>query len=431
MANYYLPKDQCLRVNQYLQSSRGLFFAIMQSDGKFCVYKGSGPDQNDGIVWASSETGKQGEYFAIMQDDGNFCVYKGTPEAPGKVWWASGKMSPSRDFFAVIQDDGIFCVYQSGSSASNPQGVLWSTNTTPYNKKIANIKVAPDSQVPAAFANVSDSATKESFDVGDLYVYKDASHAQGVARFGDFTLVTHNLAGGDFGHIFVIDNKQHKVAYHFPTPDYSYNHPGGCQQIGSFLAVGIENGSNSKSMVRFYNLAAMTASDEYQPELLDFQITRSDRGTGGVGITNFTEASGKECYLIAAMNDLTVDFYKSNNRPISDPGIHFDWLFKKTLSFENCSEVCLLTDTDQVIYLLGFRMVEEGDADYVDLYKVDVANQSMTLLESRHVDTHSPGNRDGMHFRWAGGVQIYADNSLRFLATERIMMDTFDVAIFA
>jgi hypothetical protein len=340
-------------------------------------------------------------------------------------------MANSLNFVALIQDDGIFCVYQGGTSASNPQGVLWSTNTTPYNRKIANIKIAADSQVPAAFANVSASATKQSFDVGDLYVVKEASHAQGVARFGDFTLVTHNLAGGDYGHIFVLDNKQQKVAYHFLTPDYSYNHPGGCQQIGSFLAVGIENGSNSKSMIRFYNLAGMTASDKHQPQLLDFQITRSDRGTGGVGITNYTESTGKECYLVAAMDDLNVDFYKSNNRPICDPQIHFDFQFKKTLSFQGCSEVCLFTDTDQVIYLLGFRMVEDGDADYLDLYRVDVLNQSMTLLESRHVDTHSPGNRDGMHFRWAGGLQIYVDNSLRFLATERIMYDTFDIANFA
>lgn len=43
-----LTTGQFLAVNDYLASDNGLFYAIMQEDGNFCVYRGTGPSANKG-----------------------------------------------------------------------------------------------------------------------------------------------------------------------------------------------------------------------------------------------------------------------------------------------------------------------------------------------------------------------------------------------
>jgi len=125
----FLAVNQFLGVNEYLVSRNGLFFAIVQSDGNFCVYRGSGPGANKGGLWCSlSKSQPEGKYFAIVQGDGNFCVYKGTGPGDNKggVWCSLGASQPAGQFFAVMQDDGNFCVYK-GTGPSDNQGGVWCT----------------------------------------------------------------------------------------------------------------------------------------------------------------------------------------------------------------------------------------------------------------------------------------------------------------
>jgi len=61
----------------------------MQNDGNFCVYKGTGPNNNQGGVWCTmSQQSSGSNFFAIMQSDGNFCIYKGTGpnNNQGEIW---------------------------------------------------------------------------------------------------------------------------------------------------------------------------------------------------------------------------------------------------------------------------------------------------------------------------------------------------------
>lgn len=131
MALYALKPGSIVRVgdyigtNDYIQSPQGLFFAIQQSDGNFCVYHGSGPDDNHGGVWCSEHPAGEGQYFAVMQSDANFCVYRGTD--PGHNHggiWCSMHTAPEGQYFAVIQDDGNFCVYK-GTGLGDNQGGVW------------------------------------------------------------------------------------------------------------------------------------------------------------------------------------------------------------------------------------------------------------------------------------------------------------------
>lgn len=121
-----LTTGEFLANDDYIQSPNSLFFAIMQSDGNFCVYRGTGPDDNHGFVWGCNrESLPGGPYFAIMQSDGNFCVYTGTDPSDGRSGvWCSMQTAPEGLFYALMQDDGNFCVYRS---APNDYHGVWCT----------------------------------------------------------------------------------------------------------------------------------------------------------------------------------------------------------------------------------------------------------------------------------------------------------------
>ncbi len=85
----FLTVGQSLAINEYVSSPSKTAFAIMQSDGNFCLYKGT-PAHNLGGVWCSRNTSAgAGPYTTIMQSDGNLVTYR-TPnvyiwghQAPG------------------------------------------------------------------------------------------------------------------------------------------------------------------------------------------------------------------------------------------------------------------------------------------------------------------------------------------------------------
>jgi Clostridium epsilon toxin ETX/Bacillus mosquitocidal toxin MTX2 len=122
--------NESLLVGDHIESASRLFFAIMQSDGNFVVYRGT--PEKPGEVWSGSgkytENAPPGQYFATLQSDGHFVVYKGTPEKPGEAWWGSGKYTekpPPGQYFAILQDDGNFVVYKG--TPENTGGVWWGT----------------------------------------------------------------------------------------------------------------------------------------------------------------------------------------------------------------------------------------------------------------------------------------------------------------
>lgn len=56
-----------LKKNSWLLSPNGQYYLIMQSDGNLVLYKGSGPNDNQGVVWNTrTYTGQETDsYMAI------------------------------------------------------------------------------------------------------------------------------------------------------------------------------------------------------------------------------------------------------------------------------------------------------------------------------------------------------------------------------
>jgi len=122
--NMLLP-GKYLTSGKYLVSENKEYFAIMQSDGNFVVYKGSGPTDNKGATW-NSDTEGNNESFVIMQDDGNLVVYKGSGPTDNKgVTWNSDTEG-NNESFVIMQDDGNLVVYK-GTGPTDNKGATWSS----------------------------------------------------------------------------------------------------------------------------------------------------------------------------------------------------------------------------------------------------------------------------------------------------------------
>jgi hypothetical protein len=131
-ATSYLAAGQYLTSNQFLVSPSGLFYAVMQADGNFCVYRGPGPNDNLGCLWAArQEALSQDDFFVVMQADGNLCVYRGTgPNDQQECLWASERVALALgDYFVALQDDGNLCVYK-GTGPSDNEGLVWASGVT-------------------------------------------------------------------------------------------------------------------------------------------------------------------------------------------------------------------------------------------------------------------------------------------------------------
>lgn len=112
-------ESNCLSTYEYLETGDYLsktldkkdYFLIQQTDGNLCWYKGTGPTDNQGLVWSSLSSGQEtGQYFLIMQNDGNLCTYRGTgpSDNQGLVWESNSATGSTGDYslmFALWYDD--------------------------------------------------------------------------------------------------------------------------------------------------------------------------------------------------------------------------------------------------------------------------------------------------------------------------------------
>ncbi len=121
----WLRSGQVLQAGEFLRAEDGGYFAYMQEDGNFVLYRGSGPGDNRGVVWATNTAGPPGEYFAYMQEDGNLVVYRGSgPDDNRGVVWATNTAGPPGEYFVYVQTDGNLVLYR-GSGPSDNRGVVW------------------------------------------------------------------------------------------------------------------------------------------------------------------------------------------------------------------------------------------------------------------------------------------------------------------
>ena len=144
-----LTTGQSLETGEFLVSSNNRDFAVMQKDGNFCVYRGSGPADNRGVLWCSTKTADGGKFRAVMQSDGNFVVY---PEGSSSALWATMSAADGGEFFATMQDDGNFVIYPGTKPSGTTARAIWNSGTAQQQRHPFDIPF-PSPQPPYTWPN--------------------------------------------------------------------------------------------------------------------------------------------------------------------------------------------------------------------------------------------------------------------------------------
>lgn len=287
--------------------------------------------------------------------------------------------------------------------------------------------------VPGAFDAISKDGTFEQYTVDNLsYIDSDATlykHIQGMARYRSFDIFTHSdITSGSTKGWLLIGNKDREIVNRIYTPS-GYNHPSGCQVIGDYLAIGLEQVEEDSDkpghdgIVRFYWLGCMTDTEE--PSLLPLTIPQKDhKGAGAVGITDVGRGSDKS-YVMGVYDDGAVTISKSNGYLLDDPLCRFTEVFNQRLPIHGADNICLVTDEADHVYLIS--LTSSGGPtlsadDWADLYSVDLVNNKLNLISPPcHKYTHGglvPG-LFGIHFRWGAGILIVDPATLQLYCSER------------
>jgi hypothetical protein len=136
-----LVAGQYLNVNEYLVSPSGNYYAIVQPDGNFCVYHGSGPGGNPGkaALWALNQSQPAGSFYLTLDSNSMLSLYAGTGPTSPRIWQDGShyKSNPAMQtgmihnyfnpdvVYAVLQDNGDLVIYH-GDPGTDDTICLWS-----------------------------------------------------------------------------------------------------------------------------------------------------------------------------------------------------------------------------------------------------------------------------------------------------------------
>jgi PKD repeat protein len=132
--NLILKTDEFLKSEEeeYLVSRNGKYYAIMRENGYIEIYRWDDPDDrfnyNIGRIWywPPQYPIPNPPCYATVQSDGNFCVYPGSypEERRGERLWCSEKTGETKDYYAIVKDNGSLCVYE-GSGPEDQDADEW------------------------------------------------------------------------------------------------------------------------------------------------------------------------------------------------------------------------------------------------------------------------------------------------------------------
>jgi hypothetical protein len=299
----------------------------------------------------------------------------------------------------------------------------------------------PPVQDPASWiGGINTANTKQTvkFDPNPKQPSYLVSHAQGYARYRgagyDYHIVSYSNVAGRYGYVYIASNGTHPNgkslhAFTLQVPAQQiqfqavsgkksvynphFNHPGGIQVIGDYLAVPVipyntKNGQfYDAAIIYLYNLSSLKGPNPQKPSQYK-EILRVPRTNGGslqsVGIARLP--NGEFCLGLVTQNNL--DMYTTSNTPSNLWDAN--WRTSPDISFRLSHKYQtngLFLDQTGNLWMVGFR-----DANIVDLYQLRfhtggghggwVPNNA-TLMPT---GVSNVLTTNGAKFRAGGGIEI-------------------------
>jgi len=269
------------------------------------------------------------------------------------------------------------------------------------------------------------------------------SHIQGVGRWGDYEIISHNNKGYSKGKVLITNIKTNSFLTIRDFPFENMNHPGGMQIVDDLMVVAISDAAYNKSKLAFFDLT--TIPTKHNPTLLDHLTIDIPGPSSAAGLTR---VNGETFAVI--VDSKTVTIYKANMKDITNKKCKFD-KFKVPFNLEfGYQGISLIREHgNKKVYLIGMRYEpigwDEAPSSYKDsiqLYdlgecfsnvindsnELDVSSgnlQEITSIQNKHLVSHvgfglgAISASAGIHCRWGSCINIISDESLEVIVTQR------------
>lgn len=285
---------------------------------------------------------------------------------------------------------------------------------------IDNNYVAAD--LPQAFQGLAATPQRLPFVNSDFEVYTKGGHVQGIQyyRSSDAEYVVISGSSDKAGYYVMVDLGKARLVRYNKIDITPYDHAGGFQLVGDFMVIGVEDNLNKDaSKIVFYNLSKPGESDLKPTHTILRGKAFKSKTAGAVGISQY-----RDHHLMAVLSwdAATVDFYKSNGKPIRDSAFEmslvYTWLpvveNKKDWSSSSWSSyqaVSLFAGANDNLYLFGFA--RKGFQDVADLFEVQ-ESQGRYSLQKIGTRQFKAGKYS---FRYGAGMSISSQGKLFLYAT--------------
>ncbi|HWB63620.1 MAG TPA: hypothetical protein VG603_08940 [Chitinophagales bacterium] len=268
------------------------------------------------------------------------------------------------------------------------------------------------SDVKASFLAISQKPKILRFNTNQLA--PAGGHLQGIQAADSILFIT--ASGNAYSYCVLVKNKQAEIVKLLDSP---YRHAGGCQVMGTDLAVGIEdNAAKDKSTVLLLSFLNNTLSK---------QVVANRSGVykrstaGATGIT--TLANGQTLVITGDWDTRNIDFYISR---LGEEGI-FDSIITyhvpQGMQWGSYQSINLFTDSHKNIFMLGF--CNEGNGNRADLFQVNFLNP-VTLFP---IGSRTFKCTNGCSFRYAAGA-VAENGKLVIYTTQRSLKKHNVVNVF-
>lgn len=268
------------------------------------------------------------------------------------------------------------------------------------------------------------------------------SHVQGFIYHNNHGLVSYSNKGQPKGFFLIVNTTEQRRR--IETHDEGFNHPGGMQVVGDYLAVGVEDSNDKKgSHLRFYNIKDMSL-DQAPSVIVEKDIFSTDLRASSVGITN-CYIDGHEQYILcqyrgggkialhtanASEGFINAEFTLNDKNKAID--VEKDlWTFLLVTQEKNENE------KDDRVFMIGLRSNCNNNSDKIPTknlislfeikfeiiknekkdkiyFSIDRAVKDGKIIPEMEVDVDH-----GCYFRYGAGLQIVGKDEIKFWATER------------
>lgn len=118
-----------LNVGEELISPNGRYVCHLEPDGTLNLYDSNRPETPAASISGPSDAQGFNTYFGLMQSDGNFCLYRGSFGTNGPTYWSIPNFSTYQGCSLVLTNNGVLGLSTDPSGNTTPQFTVLQVST--------------------------------------------------------------------------------------------------------------------------------------------------------------------------------------------------------------------------------------------------------------------------------------------------------------